>query len=325
MNNDYFQNNLRKIAYKNYEGGKIFWRGNAIGATMLIFLAGFLIFGVVGGLMFHLLGGSTSGDMWMFQFLFMMIVMTLPFLLGPLLMREKAIDLLPFNKVPVLFFVLLIIMQLGVGYTGSFFSLFLNFLFENITGAEPSAPGFANIPSGMFGQMLYVVSISFAPALAEELAFRGIILGGMRKYGNMNAVIISSLLFALMHGNMRQIPFTFVFGIAMGIATVLSNSIWPAVVAHFLNNFFAAMLGVAGQHGYETLVTASYLVFMFIMIFAGVGILIYLMIKYWQWFKHQGSLCYNHWGKRFTLLMVNPCMVVAMIVLLAQVVLNFLF
>ena len=320
---NFYNTNARQLACKHYEGSKVFWRGNAVGATMLIFLASVYIFAIFGGLIFHAAGSNTSGDTWLFQFLFMMIVMSLPFFVGPIFMREKAIDILPFNKVPIIFFVLLVIMQLGVGYSGSFVSVFFNFIFQSTTGIQPSEPGFASIPTGIFGQTFYIIAISFAPALAEEFAFRGIILGGMRKYGNMNAIVISSLLFALMHGNMRQIPFTFVFGMAMGIATILSNSIWPAIVAHFLNNFFAGMLGIAGQHGYGTLVTGIYLIFMLLMIFAGFGLLIYYMIKYWHWFKYQGALCYNSWGKRFGLLIGNPCMIIALLFLFGQIVLNF--
>jgi len=311
------------IFQKNYEGGKIFWRGNATGAAMLFFLGGFYAFGIIGMIIMRLIGASTPGDFWMFQFLFMMFVMTLPFLLGPLIMREKLINLLPFNKVPLIFFIILVVMQLGVGYAGSFVSVFFNFIFESVTGVEPSAPGFSNIPGGLYGRIFYILTIAAAPALAEEFAFRGIILGALRKYGNMNAIVISSLLFGLMHGNMRQIPFTFIFGLAMGLATVLSNSLWPAIVAHFLNNFFVGMLGIASDE-FGNMVMVPYVLFMLMMIVAGISALIYLMIKYWSWLKYQGALCYNHWGKRFALLMVNPCMLIAMIVLLTQAALSLL-
>ncbi len=109
---------------------------------------------------------------------------------------------------------------------GNFFS-FLNY--------EPPQVEFEN-GKGVFGVILTFLSIAVTPALVEEFAMRGIVLGVFRKYGDGFAIIVSSLIFGFMHASVFQIPFAFLDGMALGYITVKSKSIWPAVIIHFLNN-----------------------------------------------------------------------------------------
>lgn len=85
------------------------------------------------------------------------------------------------------------------------------------------------------------ISTAVVPAFTEEFVFRGVILSNLRKYGDAFAVLASSLLFGLMHGNFVQIPFAFVIGLVLGFATVYTNSIFPAMAIHFLNNGFSVI------------------------------------------------------------------------------------
>ncbi|MDR3314328.1 MAG: CPBP family intramembrane metalloprotease [Oscillospiraceae bacterium] len=84
--------------------------------------------------------------------------------------------------------------------------------------------------------------IALCPAVIEELLMRGAVLQPLRRYGDVFAVVFSSLLFALLHGNLLQGVFAFFAGLAMGFAAVYSGSLWPGIVLHFLNNGFAVVL-----------------------------------------------------------------------------------
>ena len=92
--------------------------------------------------------------------------------------------------------------------------------------------------------LVYFVSTAVVPAFTEEFVFRGVILSNFRKYGDAFAVLASSLLFGLMHGNFVQIPFAFVIGLVLGFTTVYTNSIFPAMAIHFLNNSFSVIADV---------------------------------------------------------------------------------
>ncbi len=98
---------------------------------------------------------------------------------------------------------------------------------------EETVPGF----------LLAVLNIAIIPAIFEEFAFRGVALGLLRKkMPDMAAVTVSALLFGLLHGNMEQIPFAFCMGMVFALSTVFTGSMWPAITAHFLNNFSSIVL-----------------------------------------------------------------------------------
>lgn len=92
--------------------------------------------------------------------------------------------------------------------------------------------------------LLYVFVVSFVPAFAEEFAFRGIVMGAMRKHGDAFAILVSSIIFGAMHGNTTQIVFAFIVGLAFAFADSVANSIVPSLLIHFLNNFYAVVIDV---------------------------------------------------------------------------------
>ena len=95
--------------------------------------------------------------------------------------------------------------------------------------------------------LLYIVSTAFMPAFAEELAFRGIFMNVMRKYGDAFAIISSSVLFGAMHGNTTQIVFAFTLGLIFAYMDCKANSIVPSVIIHFFNNFYAVSTDMLGS------------------------------------------------------------------------------
>ncbi|MBQ3150230.1 MAG: CPBP family intramembrane metalloprotease [Clostridia bacterium] len=86
------------------------------------------------------------------------------------------------------------------------------------------------------------INIALLPALVEEFALRCVIMQPLRKYGDKFAIIMSSLVFALMHGNMIQIPFAFVAGLAIGYFVIATRSIWTGVAIHLINNLLSVIL-----------------------------------------------------------------------------------
>ncbi len=123
----------------------------------------------------------------------------------------------------------------------SLFNMFLStfFDFQAVTSSLGSNT------SGDIVEFIYILICSaVVPALVEEFAFRGMILGTLRKFGDVPAIILSSLVFALFHGNFVQIPFALIVGIVLGLITVITNSIWPAIISHFLINAYANVVNL---------------------------------------------------------------------------------
>lgn len=97
-------------------------------------------------------------------------------------------------------------------------------------------------PATLPGRLIYVLAIAVFPALAEELALRGTVMQPLRRYGETYAVIVSALVFAIMHGNLIQAPFAFIAGIAIGYADCITGTIWTGVIIHFINNLYSCLL-----------------------------------------------------------------------------------
>ena len=125
-----------------------------------------------------------------------------------------------------------IIANLVVGYMAAFF--------EQIGLKTPETPDF--VQSTPTGLILGVFVLTVLPALLEEMLFRGYVLRMLMQFGEGKAIVISSILFGFMHGNVVQIPFAFLLGLAMGFLTVRTRSIWPAVALHFFTNFLSVIL-----------------------------------------------------------------------------------
>ncbi|MGE3314441.1 MAG: ABC transporter permease subunit/CPBP intramembrane protease, partial [Planctomycetaceae bacterium] len=76
-----------------------------------------------------------------------------------------------------------------------------------------------------------------APALCEELAFRGFMLSGFSQSGRIGvAVGLSSAAFGLMHMIPQQVFNAALLGVVLGMLAVRSNSLLPCILFHFLYN-----------------------------------------------------------------------------------------
>lgn len=92
-------------------------------------------------------------------------------------------------------------------------------------------------PLGIFA------TVVMAPVM-EELLFRGAIQGHlMRIWKNPTwAILLSSLLFGLVHGNPAQIPFAFIVGLGLGWMYYVTGSLAPCFFMHFVNNGSAVVI-----------------------------------------------------------------------------------
>jgi len=121
-------------------------------------------------------------------------------------------------------------------YAASFFVMFLENLGFSLTGGEYA------IPSDVQGLIMTALTVAVIPAFVEEFAMRGVVMQPLRRYGDRFALVISSLVFALMHGNLIQIPFALIAGTAIGYFAISTGTIWTGVIIHLLNNLSSVVL-----------------------------------------------------------------------------------
>jgi membrane protease YdiL (CAAX protease family) len=101
------------------------------------------------------------------------------------------------------------------------------------------------LPEGLsaFDALAMLFLAGFAAPFGEELLFRGILYSMFReRWGIWLGVLVSSLLFGLIHGNLAVGLTGFLLGILTAIVFEYSNSLWTAVLVHALNNSIKIVL-----------------------------------------------------------------------------------
>ncbi len=127
-------------------------------------------------------------------------------------------------------------MCMEANIVSSFFITFMGGLGFTLT--SPEVP----MPEGTEGFLLSFVRVVVVAAMAEELSLRGYVMGNLRKYGDVFAIGVSAVLFAIMHGNLIQSPFALIAGFAIGYFTVKTGTLWTAILIHGTNNFISLAL-----------------------------------------------------------------------------------
>ncbi len=120
----------------------------------------------------------------------------------------------------------------------NFFSGILSRALTGEYGTKINADGFWEIAAA-------ALSLSVLPALCEEFAFRGIVMGILSRGGEGFAIISSALFFALIHQSFGAVVFAFGAGLVLGEIRRISGRLLPCILVHFLNNIFALALNLA--------------------------------------------------------------------------------
>ena len=92
--------------------------------------------------------------------------------------------------------------------------------------------------------VLFALCIILGPVV-EEIMFRGILLKMFgASVGVVLSVIITSALFAVSHGSLVQVAYTFALGLVLGVVRYKSTSLWSAIALHMSFNLSGAILAI---------------------------------------------------------------------------------
>jgi sodium transport system permease protein len=92
-----------------------------------------------------------------------------------------------------------------------------------------------------------VALLTILPGFFEEITFRGVLLHGLRNKLHPAALaIVVGLIFGLFHVALFRIAPTAFLGVLLASVTLLTGSIFPAMVWHALNNGISILLGEFG-------------------------------------------------------------------------------
>ncbi len=131
---------------------------------------------------------------------------------------------------------------LAVGCSVLFYLLldkFLDPIFDSIFTSSAEAYKH-NVRQLMQFPFANFIRICLIAPLAEEILIRGCILEALQKnYSVFTALLISSLLFAVLHFNFVQTLSALICGLILGLLYINTKSLFSCILAHFLYNAFS--------------------------------------------------------------------------------------
>jgi hypothetical protein len=91
--------------------------------------------------------------------------------------------------------------------------------------------------------LMAIVIMAFFPALFEELLFRGALQTLLVRWWKkpLLAILVTSLLFSLIHMSVFLFISRVVLGFVLGLMYERSKNLWVNIIAHFLNNTVAVI------------------------------------------------------------------------------------
>lgn len=124
---------------------------------------------------------------------------------------------------------------------------FLSSLEQSMKEMEEKAmemtQAFLNV-STIQGLLINLLIVAVAPAIGEELLFRGVIQRIFTNWTNNKhwGIIIAAILFSAMHMQFYGFLPRMMMGVFFGYLLVWSGSMWLPITAHFINNGMAVLV-----------------------------------------------------------------------------------
>ncbi len=143
-------------------------------------------------------------------------------------LRVRSPSALGIRKVPPR--VLATAVGLGIGVW--LLSRVLIIVYVSITGDQSDPQQALTQFSGVAAAFWVVLLGGVVVPLGEELLFRGVGYGSMRRYGRVVATIVSSLVFAVAHGFNVVFLAVLVLAVLNALLYERTRSIWPCFVTH---------------------------------------------------------------------------------------------
>ena len=168
-----------------------------------------------------------------------LISFAVPFAIVLFSMREKKtlIRRLVYKKLPRG----AVGLTVKAGITLAVLSLFLNLMIyqlAGLAGADLSATALGT-PQTALGLVARLVVIVVLSAMVEELYLRGALMTvHSTRVGTSACLVFSGLAFAMLHGSLMNFAGPLIAGIVYAYLTYIFDSVWPAVIAHAVNNLY---------------------------------------------------------------------------------------
>lgn len=137
-------------------------------------------------------------------------------------------------------------------------SVFLSVGLNNLIALSPlreMSKHFNRINSTVYsdGKLFQILAVGICAPILEEVTFRGILFGNLRKgFGKIIAIFASALVFGAMHHNIVQFIYATGLGVAFAYIYEKTGALWSCILAHSAANLFSLVATWYGISGFLT-------------------------------------------------------------------------
>jgi membrane protease YdiL (CAAX protease family) len=118
--------------------------------------------------------------------------------------------------------------------------MLLSLPFDGTSTLGNSATAFEGLGmGGAFDTVMSVLILAIAPAVLEELFFRGIVITEYERRGAVRGALMSALLFALCHFDLRNLPVYLFSGLLLALVLYATDSLIATILLHVCYNVFS--------------------------------------------------------------------------------------
>lgn len=157
-------------------------------------------------------------------------IMLVPALLFLALNRNNPLKLCRFHKIRISTALMTVLFAFLAMPAATLMNILSMFFVENTVSQMSPQMLAAGFP-------LCFLAIAVYGPFVEEVVFRGGIFGGMRESASAwKAMLLSALVFGMMHMNFNQMGYAFVLGIGMALLVEATGSIWASILFHITVN-----------------------------------------------------------------------------------------
>lgn len=171
--------------------------------------------------------------------------LTIPFMLYAVHTQIPFHSALPLRRVPAKLIVVAVMLSLSASVIGMYASEAFSHLFSafRIYFYEP----ILILPEDTISIVFYVLNLTVVPAIFEEIAFRGVIMQSLRRFGDSFALLTTAFLFALVHISPLSMPNAFIMGLLIGYFVLFTGSLHTGMIIHLVHNVFTLLISQLGN------------------------------------------------------------------------------
>lgn len=159
--------------------------------------------------------------------------------------RRGAKKTMRFNKISVRMMLFAAVLAAVGMFMANYLTAWWLLLIEKL-GGVPQESGIS-IPADSASLMLSILTVGIVPGVCEETLFRSGLMSAWERFGKKKALIVTSVLFALLHGTIAGLPNQIMMGLVLGYIVLLTDSVYAGMIYHAVHNSLTMLITYAAN------------------------------------------------------------------------------